>query len=48
LAKDYDPDYYINNQILPAVMKILKELGVEEKTLVVKEKQKTLFDFMSQ
>ncbi|MFH0737933.1 MAG: DNA-directed DNA polymerase, partial [Candidatus Micrarchaeota archaeon] len=25
LAKDYDSDYYINNQVLPAVMKIMKE-----------------------
>lgn len=31
--KDYDADYYINNQILPAVMKILKELGVKEENL---------------
>jgi len=31
--KDYDADYYINNQILPAVMKILKELGVKEEDL---------------
>jgi DNA polymerase I len=31
--KDYDADYYINNQVLPAVMKILKELGVEEENL---------------
>ena len=31
--KDYDADYYINNQILPAVMKILKELGIKEENL---------------
>jgi DNA polymerase Pol2 len=31
--KEYDADYYINNQILPAVMKILKELGVKEENL---------------
>jgi len=41
-AKDYDPDYYINNQILPAVMKILKELGYDEYSLKVGGKQKTL------
>ncbi len=33
LAEDYDAEYYINNQIIPAVMKILKELGVDEKEL---------------
>ncbi len=31
--KEYDADYYINNQILPAVMKILRELGVKEEDL---------------
>jgi DNA polymerase I len=31
--KEYDADYYINNQILPAVMKILRELGVKEENL---------------
>ena len=31
--KEYDADYYINNQILPAVMKILKELGITEEHL---------------
>jgi len=41
-AKDYDPDYYVNNQVLPAVMKILKELGYDEYSLKVGGKQKTL------
>ena len=27
-AKDYDADYYINHQVIPATLKILKELGV--------------------
>lgn len=44
-AKDYDPDYYINNQLLPAVMKILKELGYEEHDLKFGGKQKGLGDF---
>ena len=26
-ATDYDPEYYIDHQVLPAVLKILKELG---------------------
>ncbi len=45
-AKDYDADYYINNQVLPAVMKILKELGYEEYDLKVGGKQKGLGDFV--
>lgn len=32
-AKDYDPDYYINNQIIPSTMKILKELHFDEEYL---------------
>jgi DNA polymerase I len=27
MAKDYDADYYINNQVIPATMRILKELN---------------------
>lgn len=45
LAKDYDPDYYINNQILPSVMKILKELGYEEHDLKFGGKQGNLSSF---
>ncbi|MDD5337555.1 MAG: DNA polymerase domain-containing protein [Candidatus ainarchaeum sp.] len=44
-AKDYDPDYYINNQVLPAVMKILKELGYDEDELKNKGKQKSMSSF---
>ena len=44
-AEDYDVDYYIDNQILPAVMKILKELGYEEYDLKVGGKQKKLDSF---
>jgi DNA polymerase I len=33
MAKDYDPEYYINHQVIPATMKILKELGFEEDEL---------------
>ncbi len=32
-AKDYDPDYYINHQVLPATMRILKELNFYEEEL---------------
>jgi DNA polymerase I len=45
LAKDYDPDYYINNQIMPAVMKIMKELGYDEYSMKVGGKQKSLDSF---
>jgi DNA polymerase I len=37
--KDYDADYYIDNQVLPAVMKVLHELGVEEDELKQSSKQ---------
>lgn len=45
MAKDYDADYYINNQVLPAVMKILKELGYDEYGLKIGGKQKGLDSF---
>lgn len=44
-AKDYDVEYYINHQILPAVMKILKELGYDEYDLKVGGKQQRLEGF---
>lgn len=44
-AKDYDPEYYINNQVLPAVMKILKELGYDEDEMKNKGKQGKLSEF---
>ncbi len=45
LAKDYDSDYYINNQVLPAVMKIMKELGYDEYSMKFGGKQKSLDAF---
>lgn len=39
---DYDPEYYINNQILPAVMRILEALGYTEEELKGLGKQMTL------
>lgn len=45
-ATDYDADYYINNQVLPAVMKILKELGYDEYGLKIGGKQKSLDSFL--
>ncbi len=42
MATDYDPDYYINHQIIPATMKILKELGYNADELKTKGSQKKL------
>ena len=39
LAKDYDPDYYVNHQVLPAVLRILGALGFDEDSLKNKGKQ---------
>ena len=36
---DYDEDYYIKNQILPAVIKIVRELGYSEEDLIHGGKQ---------
>ncbi|MFA5742144.1 MAG: DNA polymerase domain-containing protein, partial [Candidatus Izemoplasmatales bacterium] len=36
---DYDADYYINNQVLPAVLKIIQELGYSEEDLIHGGKQ---------
>jgi DNA polymerase elongation subunit (family B) len=33
-AQNYDPNYYINNQVLPAVMRVLAGLGYTEKDLL--------------
>lgn len=41
-AKDYDPDYYIDHQVIPATLKILKELGVNEEELTGNGSQKRL------
>ncbi|MGC8662256.1 MAG: DNA-directed DNA polymerase [Candidatus Micrarchaeia archaeon] len=41
-AKDYDAEYYIEHQVLPATLKILKELGFNEDELKGKGKQKKL------
>ncbi len=46
MANDYDPEYYVNNQIIPSVMKILKELGVNEEELRIAGRQRGLGEFM--
>ena len=40
--REPDPDYYINNQVLPAVMKILREIGVTEEDLKQGGKQSSI------
>ncbi|MDE1845924.1 MAG: hypothetical protein KGH53_01420 [Candidatus Micrarchaeota archaeon] len=42
LAQDYDADYYIEHQIIPATLKILKELGYNAEELRNKGSQKKL------
>ena len=39
LAKDYDADYYVEKQVLPAVLKILGALGYDEKDITLGGKQ---------
>lgn len=46
LAEDYDTDYYINHQLLPAVMKIMKELGYDEYSMLHGGKQQSLDSFL--
>jgi len=40
---DYDADYYINNQILQAVLKIMRELDYDKEDLIHGGKQSKLF-----
>ncbi len=42
---NYDADYYIEHQVFPAVIKIIRELGVSEEDLVQGGKQQTLGAF---
>ena len=42
---DYSTDYYIENQLLPAVMKIMAELGYSKEDLITGGKQADLFSF---
>jgi len=42
---DYDAEYYINNQLLPAVMRILEALGYKEEELKGLGRQMTLGGF---
>ncbi|NMA44856.1 MAG: hypothetical protein GX950_03545 [Candidatus Diapherotrites archaeon] len=43
---DYDPNYYIENQLLPAVIKIMQELGYTKEDLLSGGKQTGLGNWM--
>jgi len=43
---DYDVDYYINNQLIPAIHSILEVFGVSADELLTGKKQKGLGDFL--
>lgn len=43
---DYDPDYYIEHQILPASMRVLKALGYSEQEVLSGKIQKKLEGFL--
>jgi DNA polymerase I/DNA polymerase-2 len=47
-AANYDPDYYINNQVVPAAMRVLSGLGYKEDDLTSKKRleQVSLSDFV--
>ncbi|MCX6799303.1 MAG: hypothetical protein NTW59_04390, partial [Candidatus Diapherotrites archaeon] len=42
---NYDPEYYIENQVIPAVIKIMRELGYSREDLVQGGKQSSLGSF---
>ncbi len=43
--KNYDPDYYINNQVLPATLRILEAIGYSKEQIMDNEKQTSLDSF---
>ena len=45
-AENYDPEYYIHNQVIPAAMRILSGLGIKEEELLPEaKKQESLGKF---
>ncbi|MCJ7478648.1 MAG: DNA-directed DNA polymerase [Candidatus Nanohaloarchaeota archaeon QJJ-7] len=44
-AEDYDPDYYVQNQVVPVAIRVLKVLGYTEDQLLGKGKQTGIGDF---
>jgi len=45
-AKDYDPEYYVDHQVLPAVMRIIGELGYTEDDIKFEGRQSSLGGWM--
>jgi DNA polymerase I len=46
-GREYDPDYYVEHQVLPAVMRIMEVLGYKQEDLrYEREKQMGLEKFM--
>jgi DNA polymerase elongation subunit (family B) len=47
-AKDYDPEYYIHNQVMPAAMRILSGLGFSEEEVLSgkKESQQSIGNYI--
>jgi DNA polymerase elongation subunit (family B) len=43
---NYDPDYYINNQVIPSVEKIFEVIGYKKEDFVVKKGQSKLGSFI--
>ncbi len=46
LARNYDPDYYIHNQVLPAALRVLAGLGYTEDDVLKKRPQASLDSFI--
>ncbi len=46
--KDYDANYYINHQVIPAVERILAVLGYKKEDLLAHKEQKKLHKFFKQ
>lgn len=46
-ARDYDPDYYIEHQVIPAAMRVLSALNITKEELLRREEQKSLAGFFS-
>ncbi|MEM7821730.1 MAG: DNA-directed DNA polymerase [Candidatus Aenigmatarchaeota archaeon] len=44
-AIEYDPEYYIHHQILPASMRVLKALGITKEEILNEKKQKKILSF---
>ncbi len=46
LAKNYDPEYYIHNQVIPAALRVLAGLGYTEDDILKKRPQASLDKFI--